>query len=97
MRYRNDGSMPLNYGDKGPWVEPGGEFDTADYPEISAAQLESHLASGFISEVVSVVDELHVHATRGVVDALTTAPGRREQSRSRSDAATAAGPAGDVG
>lgn len=51
MRYRNDGSMPLNYGDRGPWVEPGGEFDTADYPNIDHAQLESHRLSRFISEV----------------------------------------------
>lgn len=75
-RYRNDGSMPLNYGDAGPWVEPGGEFDTADYPNISAAQIESHVRSAFISEVLDA--DVHEHQTRDVVDALSSAPGRRE-------------------
>lgn len=47
-RYRNDGTLPLNYSDSGgPWVEPGEEFTH----EIPPAQLESHLRAGFISEV----------------------------------------------
>lgn len=47
-RYRNDGSMPLNYSDSGgPWVEPGEEFEH----DIPPAQRESHLRSGFISAV----------------------------------------------
>jgi hypothetical protein len=79
-RYRNDGSMPLNYSDSGgPEVAPGAEFEHT----IPPAQLASHLGSGFISVVVSdvapatiesrrlVVDEVHVHVDRTVVDALT--------------------------
>ena len=47
-RYRNDGSMPLNYADSGgPWVEPGEEFEH----DIPPAQLASHLQSQFISVV----------------------------------------------
>jgi hypothetical protein len=75
-RYRNDGSMPLNYGDQGPCVNPGETFDTADYPAIPQAQVESHLQSRFISEVTAsplvIVDELHEHVDRALIDALTT-------------------------
>lgn len=78
MRYRNDGTMPLNYGDHGPWVEPGETFDTADYPKISGAQIESHLASRFISAVDR--SDVHVHTTRDALDALTSASGVRSAS-----------------
>lgn len=75
QRYRNDGSMPLNYSDSGgPWVEPGDEFEH----DIPPAQLESHLRSGFISPVLrTVIDDAQVHKTREVFDALSSAPGRR--------------------
>ncbi len=62
-RYRNDGSHALNYTDSGgPEVAPGAEF-THDIP---AAQLASHLRSGFISVVVPVhrgrtVEDVHAH------------------------------------
>jgi hypothetical protein len=47
-RYRNDGTMPLNYSDSGgPFVQPGEEFEH----DIPPAQLESHLRSGFLSLV----------------------------------------------
>jgi hypothetical protein len=75
-RYRNDGSMPLNYSDSGgPWVEPGEEFEH----DIPPAQLESHLRSGFISEVIpgAVIDDVHLHDSRDVFDRLKKAPGRR--------------------
>ena len=78
-RYRNDGSMPLNYSDSGgPEVAPGAEFEHV----IPPAQLASHLRSGFISVVVPdaaastlesrrlVVDELHEHADRKLMEHL---------------------------
>jgi hypothetical protein len=75
QRYRNDGTMPLNYGDSGgPFVLPGEEFEH----DIPPAQLESHLRSKFISLVpVVIVDEPHEHKTREVFDVLSSAPGRR--------------------
>lgn len=66
-RYRNDGTMPLNYSDSGgPWVEPGREFKH----EIPPAQLESHLRSGFISVVAGAEVSYDVIA-------LQAAPGAR--------------------
>lgn len=78
-RYRNVGSMPLNYGDRGPFVVPGEEFDTADYPLFPMDQLASHLRSGFVYEVTAaIVDELHEHADRALIDALDRSPRKRK-------------------
>jgi hypothetical protein len=76
-RYRNDGSMPLNYSDSGgPWVAPGETFEHT----IPPAQLASHLAAGFLTEIHSaVIGEGHVHATREVFDKLASVPGQRRR------------------
>lgn len=67
--FRNDGSMPLNYASEGgPWVEPGEMFSHA----FPSALLDSHLQSGQVSEVRPIiVDEIHEHADRALVDQLT--------------------------
>ena len=50
-RYRNDGSMPLNFGDSGgPWVEPGETF-THDIPENQRVSMLG-------AQIISVVDDI---------------------------------------
>lgn len=80
-RYRNIGSLPLNYGEGCPYVKPGEEFNAALYPRMPHDQVAQHLQLGLIEEIPapgSVVDELHVHSTRDVVDALDAAAGARK-------------------
>lgn len=74
-RYRNNGSMPLNYGDRGPWVEPDGEFNTEDYPEFPVDQLRSHLQSGFVCVVVT--DETQAAPTPEALGTLAKRSRRR--------------------
>lgn len=79
-RYRNDGSMPLNYGDRGPFVEPGQEFSTEDYPDLDLAMVASHVRSGFIRDVgAAIFDEIHEHKDRVLIDAQEIASGKRRK------------------
>ncbi len=50
-RYRNIGSLPLNYGEGCPRVEPGEEFNSDDYPRMQPGMLEQHLRLELIAEV----------------------------------------------
>jgi hypothetical protein len=85
-RYRSTlTERELNYSDSGgPVVAPGAEFEHA----IPPAQLASHLRSGFIVPVNSaaaaaIVDEVHEHQDRAVVDTLKAAGAKRFGSRAR--------------
>lgn len=50
-RYRNVGSLPLNYGDGCPRVEPMDTFVTEDYPRMPLGLVEQHITLGLIEEV----------------------------------------------
>jgi len=53
-RYRNDGSLPLNFSDSGgPWVDPGEVF----VHEIPAGQRDSLLGAQIISAVADPSDD----------------------------------------
>jgi hypothetical protein len=80
-KYRNDGSMALNYSDSGgPEVAPGAEFEH----DIPPAQLESHLRSGFIS-VVAEDSDVHEHSSTELLDRLRAAPSARSQPLTLND------------
>jgi hypothetical protein len=79
-RYRSTlTERELNYSDSGgPVVAPGAEFEHV----IPPAQLASHLRSGFIVPVntaaaAAIVDEVHEHQDRALLDTLKAAGSKR--------------------
>lgn len=60
-RYRNTGSMPLDYsGSGGPKVEPGQEFEH----DIPPAMRDAHLEAGNITELPALLKKSEVVLSR---------------------------------